>query len=175
MSDQIRMTGRLTFEPPLTWVQYRDHKVHESSMLVIEEDVQARQTDEGELITRTAVAVVPRKPNAIWGKGGYLRDEIAPLVALALAAGSRLTGYLYGNDGSPLDVYRYWVEMHPSANTAPNGWHWREETAVLAWPDGASAYEITVTPVGKSGSVQRVYAIGTGPTLFECAARPDVQ
>lgn len=126
MSANNHFSGVILIDPPLAWHQFKDHPMrpgpanrHDVALVVVTE---TRETDEGELTTRTAVGVAPHED----GYSGYrITDNIQDLV-------DAFPGHAF-TDGR-IDA------------RGEEGDHWRikvvnrrvvEFVATLSWPEGS--------------------------------------
>jgi hypothetical protein len=174
MSDSTIVTGRIVFQPPLVWAQYRDtHAATEKhSVLVVEETVETVDTEDGQLTRRTAVALVPRRPGERWGARG-LEAELEQWAQLADRSGAVMTGRIY-TEYEPMSITRWWVDHHADGRDPNTGIHRpltvRQQTAMVVWPDGTSAY----TPVKDPRYPRMFLELGDGPPVFDGPARTDI-
>jgi hypothetical protein len=157
MSDNLRTSGRIEFDPPIPWSNYRGFVAREelpsgdsreSSILMIAESIETVQTDDGELTRRTALGAVPRKPGDVYGPWGKTRHLVAELdelrVWLLNETGSVPRGYLITDKYDIAGIERWSIEKTSTGYTDPAAnWDIRREAAVLVWPDGTSAVEPT--------------------------------
>lgn len=108
MGYYARYTGRIDIDPPLPWGLIKDSPLcpgpgfSSDARLVIEED--RVDTDEGLMIKRRAVAIVPASEDAF--KGYRMEENIQDIVGLARSAASNdyvvFTGHIQavGEDGA---------------------------------------------------------------------------
>lgn len=134
MSYYRTMTGGFTIEPHLPWKAYRDSEfvaatTDNPTALRFTEITETVNTDEGQLLRRTATGLVPR--TSVVGESP--RHEVIQVAKLCTTYGVELCGTLYvvGED-DVLDTWRYYTDSEG---------RFQADQAILVWPNGRRAHE----------------------------------
>lgn len=129
MGASCRLTGEITFDPPLTWGEYRQSRFRADhgpdTDLQFTELRTPKDTDEGELVIRTALAIEARslEPGSFY----LAKEELEEIVA-DYGDARTFGGFLMLTDSdNPTGVYRYRIDEDGLVV---------EERAVMTWPDG---------------------------------------
>lgn len=131
MSYYSIFTGDFQIQPPLPWSAVRDSKFlaartkNSSLEVAYEIEETTEDTDEGVVIRKRAVAVVPTWKDSYSAR--YLEEQLRQIAAEVGAAGARLRGHLVREGEAQGDVERYFQD---------DTGHIVSETATLTWPDG---------------------------------------
>ncbi|HEU5475666.1 MAG TPA: DUF6205 family protein [Actinophytocola sp.] len=131
MGYESTLTGEITIRPAVRWVDYRDSMFREDGdrtlSIRLSESVNKSSNDDGEVLTRTATAIVPRSID----RGVYynLANELRVLLEQIPAGKHRFDGYLTRKGEEQGDVQRYWIDADGTVQS---------ETADMRWPDGTA-------------------------------------
>lgn len=128
-----RLVGRIQIDPPLRWSEFKDSPYRKTSQgstcVVIDEQAETTDTDDGVIERRYGIALVPR--------GGadrltyYELEEHLAGFAAGHASGHTFTGYLLREGDEQGDVERYSLTDDGGVRT---------EKAQLRWDDGTAVY-----------------------------------
>lgn len=129
MGYYSHLDGRIEINPPLTWSEFRDSEYlrrgHEATKsITLEIEAEVRETDEGVVTIKRAVAIVPAFDEE--GKFYSVKEDLDELVGHNAFATRRLTGTLVRTGAEQGDVERYTVRDGRIVT----------EKATLRWPDG---------------------------------------
>lgn len=124
-----RLVGRIQIDPPLRWSEFKDSPYRRtpqsSTCVVFDEQTETRDTDDGVIEHRYAIAVEPRQ-GADRLTYYDLEEHLAGIEA-AHGLGHAFIGYLLREGDEQGDVERYWLADEGGV---------RSEKAKLRWPDG---------------------------------------
>jgi hypothetical protein len=133
MSNPTHITGRITITPPLPWKEIKDSPYLKANTreqrrynypdALLEVDERTVQTDEGELVRREAVAVIPDE-----GADASARTLIQDLQAIIDAnPGHEFTGRFDCEGEENADIWRAVIRNRRVVRVS----------AMIVWPEGS--------------------------------------
>lgn len=128
-----RLVGRIQIDPPLRWSEFKDSPYRKTSQastcVVLDEQAETTDTDDGVIERRYGIALVPRQ-----GADRLTYYELQEHLA-GFAAGHggehTFTGYLLREGDEQGDVERYWLTDDACVGS---------EKAQLRWADGTAVH-----------------------------------
>jgi hypothetical protein len=128
-----RLVGRIQIDPPLRWSEFKDspyRKISQASTcVVLDEQAETVDTDDGVIERRYAIGLVPRQ-GADRLTYYDLEEHLAGIEA-EHGLGHAFSGYLLREGDEQGDVERYWLADEGGV---------RSEKAKLRWTDGTAVY-----------------------------------